>query len=146
MLKCHLCFLYHFVFRSDWEKHQCMEYLYCYYYYRLYTEYCNQCYLVIFLMAKNLWNENKWLNWKFWFVVVGLFFSPILGVMEGGILEFHTFENNYTCKHGAGFLCWWGVFLFWGLIFLIYFKTASEIWCTLKKEKLKYDSYECQIL
>ena len=53
-------------------------------------------------MAKNLWNENKLLNWKFWFVVVGLFSLLFLGVVEGGMLEFQTIENNYTCKHGAG--------------------------------------------
>ena len=30
------------------------------------------------------------------------FFLLFLGVVEGGILEFQTTENNYTCKHGAG--------------------------------------------
>ena len=151
MLKCHLCFLYHFVFMSDWEKDQCMEYLYCYnyyYYYRLYTECRNHCYLVICLMAKNLWNENKLLNWKFWFAVVGLFFSYFWGWWREAYWNFRPLKITTLVSMvqvGGGGGCWWGVFVFWGLIFKIYFKIASEIWCTLK-EKLKCDSYDDQIM
>lgn len=42
------------------------------------------------------------------------FFLLFLGVVEGGMLEFQTIENNYTCKHGAG-----GVF-FVGGVFLCF--------------------------